>query len=427
MAKTSVKIWEKGYSLDSLIEEFTVDGDHLIDRELLPYDCLASAAHAAMLHRAGVLTADECRTLTAELAAIKAEADAGKHEIPRAQEDCHTYLEGLLIGRLGELGKKIHTARSRNDQVLTALRLFYRDRLTAVEHSLEQVDAALGSFAGKWGDTPLPGFTHMRKAMPSSVGLWTGAFRAAFSDERALLRAVANMADQCPAGTGAGYGVPLALDREGIARDLGFSRVQENPVYVQLSRGAIEASLLHVMTQILFFLNRLASDLILFSMPEFGYFRLPERFCTGSSIMPQKKNPDVLELMRAKYHEAVSLEFRVKTLAANLPSGYNRDLQLTKEPVMRGFRLVTGALAVAAHLLSGLEVLPERCREAMTPDLFATARVYDLVREGLPFREAYRRVAAELACGIPENAKTETPSNGPSPLDSSPDSIREEA
>lgn len=391
-----MKIWEKGYALDKLIEDFTVGNDNLIDLELLPYDCTASVAHAGMLEKAGILTKKESNLLIKELKKIRKEAEGGKHAIPRELEDCHAYIESVLTERLGDLGLKIHTARSRNDQVLTALRLLYRDRLSSIIEALNKLVAGLKNFGKTWKGAPMPGYTHMRKAMPSRIDLWAGAFAEGFNDDKKLLVAVKNLIDQCPAGTGAGFGIPINLDRAGISKKLGFLKVQENPIYVQLSRGKFEASLLHVVSQILLGLNRFASDVILFSTPEFGFFRLPDKFCTGSSIMPQKKNPDVLELLRAKYHEVLSLEFRVKTLVSSLPSGYNRDLQLSKEPVLQGLRMALSGLAVSARLVSGLEVDRKRCEEAMSAELFATQKVYDLVKEGVTFREAYRLVAAEL-------------------------------
>jgi argininosuccinate lyase len=233
----------------------------------------------------------------------------------------------------------------------------------------------------------------MRKAMPSSVALWAGAFVDSMEDNLKILDCAADLVDQCPLGTGAGYGVPLKIDREATARSLGFSRVQKNPIYAQTSRGKFEATILHALSQILFDLNKMACDLILFSMLEFGYVELPDRICTGSSIMPQKKNPDVLELVRATYHLVLSREIQVKTGIANLMSGYNRDVQLTKEPVLKGLATTIQSLRIMAIVFDSLVVNEANCRKALTEEVYATHRVYELVEQGVPFREAYRRVA----------------------------------
>jgi argininosuccinate lyase len=233
--------------------------------------------------------------------------------------------------------------------------------------------------------------------MPSSVAMWAGALADSMKENRLLMEAALQLMDQSPLGSGAGYGIPLDIDREFTAREAGFSRVQQNPVYVQLSRGKFESTLLHGLTQVMYDLNRFSCDMIFFSMPEMGLFRLPGRFCTGSSIMPQKKNPDVLELLRAKYHVLLSYEVQVKGMAANLITGYNRDLQLCKEPVMKGLDIAIESLEIMKLIFDGLEVDEEKCRQAMTEELFATDRAYQLVRQGVPFREAYRRIGAQYS------------------------------
>jgi len=389
------KLWDKGYELNSVVESFTVGNDVVLDQALIPYDCRASIAHARMLGKIGLLTAEEVEKLTGALETIIQLHRQEKFTIRPEQEDCHTAIESFLTEKLGKLGMKIHTGRSRNDQVLTALRLFYKDQLTVCDKQVEALIKSISAFTEKEGATVFPGYTHMRKAMPSSIALWGRAFIDSMEDNRKLLRLALELIDQSPLGTGAGYGVPLELDREYTAKELGFARVQENPVYVQNSRGKLEITILHALSQVMLDLNRIASDLILFSMPEFGFFELPDEFCTGSSIMPQKKNPDVLELLRARYHVIIALESQVKTQVSNLISGYNRDIQLTKEPVMKGFDITRAGLEVAELLFRHLVVNRERCEEALTDDLLATERVYALVRQGVPFREAYQRIAKE--------------------------------
>jgi argininosuccinate lyase len=390
------KLWDKGYRLDRAVEEFTVGDDYLLDRQLVRYDCLASIAHATMLGRVGVLEDQEVQSLVDELSSIIALDERGEFEVLREHEDCHTAIENHLTRQLGDLGQKIHTGRSRNDQVVAALRLYYKDRLGRCKGLVADLVQSIEGFVARHGGVKFPGYTHTRKAMPSTMGLWAGSFAESMDDNLRLLDLAVELIDQNPLGTGAGYGVPLEVDREQTAQLLDFARVQTNPLYVQNSRGKFEATILHAMSQVMLDLNRLAADLIVFSMPELGYFELPEELCTGSSIMPQKRNPDVLELMRARYHLVVAYEFQVENTVGNLLSGYNRDVQLTKGPTMKGLEVTLESLAVAALVFERLGVNEERCAAGLTDEVYATERVYELVKQGVPFREAYRRVAREL-------------------------------
>ncbi len=393
------KLWDKGVTLNQQVETFTVGNDFLLDQDLVYYDCLASKAHASVLEKALILTADEAQKIKNELDAI-IEIDArGEFKINRDQEDCHTAIEAHLIANLGELGKKIHTARSRNDQVLTALRLYYRDNLKVTESLRIQLIESIAQFVERFGEVAYPGYTHMQKAMPSSFALWGWSFIESMEDTGMLLSTVSKILDQSPLGSGAGYGVPLDIDRELAARELGFPRVQENPIYVQNSRGKFEALLVHLLSQITGDLNKIASDLILFNMTEFGFVELPDEFCTGSSIMPQKKNPDVLELMRGKHHVVTSCQLEVSSLVNNLISGYNRDLQLTKESVMKALNITRECLEIAVLLFDNLVVNEEKCQQAMTVELYATEKTYELVKRGVPFRDAYIQVANSLKEG----------------------------
>ncbi|HKJ67754.1 MAG TPA: argininosuccinate lyase [bacterium] len=390
-----MKLWNPKGNVNSKIEEYTVGNDYLLDLALVTYDCQASIAHAEMLGEIGILDESEVRQLVGELDHIITLAEEGQFDISPQQEDCHTAIENHLTQQLGDLGKKIHTARSRNDQVVTALRLYYRDQLERMTALVHEFPAALEGVQKQFGDVEIPGYTHTRKAMPSSVALWTGAFRESMQENLRAIEHVQHMLDQSPLGTGAGYGIPLEIDRQCTAEKLGFSRIQENSIYVQNSRGKFEGSILNACDQVMYDLNRMSSDLIFFSLPDFGIFELPEEICTGSSIMPQKHNPDVLELVRAKYHEVLGLEFQVKSLSANLISGYHRDLQLTKEPVMRGLTTTLDSLEVMILAVKKLRVNEERAHQAMTEDLYATQRVYELVKEGIPFREAYKEISKE--------------------------------
>lgn len=388
-----MKLWQKEYDLNSRIENFTVGEDNLLDQKLVKYDCLASIAHAQMLGELHILTEEEVARLVQELNRIIDLHKAGQFKISKSDEDCHTAIENHLIRELGEPGKKIHTGRSRNDQVLTALRLYYKNEMSVVKELAREFIASVAGFIDRFGSIEMPGYTHSRKAMPSSVGLWAGSFTGSMKDNLILLNTVFHLIDQSPLGTGAGYGVPMKLNRQFTAQKLGFAKVQENAVYVQNSRGKFEASIVHTLAQIMFDMNKIATDLIFFSAEERAFFTLPAEICTGSSIMPHKKNPDVLELLRAQYHVVLAAEMQLKSGSANLISGYNRDMQLSKEPVMKSFTITQESLSILAFVFGKIIVNEENCKRGMTKELFATDEVYRLVASGVSFREAYRQVA----------------------------------
>lgn len=391
-----MKIWQKGYQLNELIEKYTVGNDYLLDLNLVSYDCIASKAHAKMLHQLKVLKEEELNQLTEGLDEIIQLHKEGRFEIKLEDEDCHTAIENYLIKKLGETGKKIHTFRSRNDQVLTALRLYYKDHLNQIEKKSKLLIKELENLIKNFGSVAIPGFTHTRKAMPFSIRMWCSWLIESISDNMIQVRSVMELIDQSPLGSAAGYGVPIKIDRDMTAKELGFRKVQQSPIYVQNSRGKFEAAILQCLSLILFDLNKAATDLIFFTLPEFNFFNLPDHFLTGSSIMPQKKNPDVLELVRANYHSLVSLESQLKSMVANLISGYHRDFQLTKGPVMQGIEITHLTIDVMVEVFKELQVNEEKCKEAMTPELFATEKAYRLVQSGIPFRDAYRTVAEEL-------------------------------
>ncbi len=390
-----MKLWQKGITLDKAIEAFTVGNDPQLDMKLVKYDCIASQAHANMLCKIGILTKDECAQLVDALKTIIDLQASGHFSIAQSDEDCHTAIENYLVDKLGDVGKKIHTARSRNDQVLAALRLYYKAEIKNTFELLDAFCQTFTSFQEKHGAVALPGFTHTRKAMPSSIAMWSAGFIASMQDNKKLLECVLELVDQSPLGSGAGYGVPLNVDKEMVAKELGFTKVQET-TYVQNSRGKFESSIVHAFTQIMFDLNKLATDLIMFSMPSFGFFQLPPELCTGSSIMPQKKNPDVLELVRGKYHTVCACEFEVKGITGNIISGYHRDMQLIKEPTMKGIETTQACLGIMKVVVEKLGVDAQACKAAMTPELFATEKAYELVKKGMPFRDAYKEVGKEF-------------------------------
>ncbi|MBF0313397.1 MAG: argininosuccinate lyase [Oligoflexia bacterium] len=398
-----MKLWQKKGSkasevVDTLIHHYTIQNDPLLDLRLLPYDALASMAHAKMLVKIGLLKPGEGKALVSELQSIYELSLEGKFPIAASDEDCHTAIENHLTKKLGEVGKKIHSARSRNDQVLTAIRLFEKAMLEKMEQESRHLQKALTALIKKHGKTTLPGYTHMRQAMPMSVSMWLSQYADALKDHLKLLAAVRTLCDQSPLGTAAGFGVPaiLKIDRKMTAKALGFKRVQKNPLYAQLSRGLFEGSISHFCASLMLILNRLASDLILFSMKEFSFISLPAKFCTGSSIMPQKLNPDVLELVRANYHVVLAEEFKIMGITSNLISGYNRDLQLTKAPLFNAIEVTLSSLAVTAHVIKGITINTQKCIEAVrsSEELYATHEAYRLVvEEGVPFRDAYRMIA----------------------------------
>jgi len=390
----TMKLWNEG-KLNKEIEDFTVGKDYILDQNLLKYDCLGSIAHARMLGKIGILKKKEVQKLVKELNNIIEIDREGKFKIKKEEEDCHTAIENYLTKKLGEMGKKIHTGRSRNDQSLTALRLYFKDELKEIEKLTQKLIEEIKRFIKKYGKTEIPGYTHYRKAMPSTIEIWAEALSESMADNLKLLNFTLELIDQSPLGSVVGYGVPLKLKREYTAKLLGFKKVQKNPLYAQNSRGKFESTIIHTLSQIMFDLNKISSDLILFTMPEFGYFELPSEFCTGSSIMPQKKNLDMLEILKGNYHLICGFEFQVKSLISNLISGYSRDFQLTKEPIMKSFEITKDSLSVAKLLFENLKVNTEKCKKGLTEEIYATEEIYKLVKKGIPFREAYRKISEE--------------------------------
>ena len=390
------QLWDKGGDLDLLVHRFTVGDDPRLDLRLIHFDCLGSAAHVRVLQRAELLSHDEADRLVAELSRIDALAGEGQFAIPDELEDGHTAIEAHLTAALGELGEKIHAGRSRNDQVATAVRLFMRHHALLWTEAIAEVIAALAERTGRDGDVPMPGYTHMQPAMPSSVGLWLHAFAEALLEQlRAAVHLLAQL-DCCPLGTGAGYGVPLPLDRDYAAELLGFSRVQRNPLDVQNGRGRMETYFVRVAADVAATFEKFSTDLILFSTAEFGFFSLPEALTTGSSIMPQKRNPDVLELTRAHAGRLRARQHELEWLVGKLPSGYHRDLQLTKGPMIEAADQIAAMLPIMQRVIRAIVIHRDRLAAAMRPELFATHAALQLVQTGVPFRRAYRQVADSL-------------------------------
>jgi argininosuccinate lyase len=392
-----LKLWDKGKKLDGLVEQFTVGDDPELDAELLRFDCAASIAHARTLERAGILKDDEVQHLTRVLLEVQKKGLA----ITREQEDVHTAIEEHLVERLGDLGKKIHTGRSRNDQVMVDIQLWARARMEDISRKLVTFCERLNEFS-RDNPAPMAGYTHMQRAMPSSLQLLVGSYLESLLDDLDILMAVYVINNRNPLGSAAGYGTNLGLERDYTAALLGFEK-SRNCIYVQ-ARAKHMATLLFPLCSIMKTLERSASDILLLTMGEFRMVSLPDEFCTGSSIMPQKKNYDLLELVRAKSSVLHSLAHRIDMLGMKLPSGYHRDSQLTKAPLIEAFQIASQSLSIMDQVFAHLQVDQERMKESLTPELFATDRAYELVKKGVPFRTAYRDVAENLdSLEVPED------------------------
>ncbi len=390
------RLWDKGAPLDERVLRYTAGEDYRLDERLVAYDIRASIAHAEMLHAQQLLSAADLAAIRAGLTQLGAEHERDQWRIELADEDGQTALERRLSERIGAAGARIHLGRSRNDQVLAAIRLYLRDAIATLSAGAAQAAQALEELAGRAGSTALPGYTHLQQAMPSSVALWAGGFAAELRDDAAGLTQVLRRTDLNPLGSAAGYGTPgLPLDREATRAALGFAGVQHPVTAVQLSRGKAESQLLFEITLLMQDLSRFAADVVLFASAEFGFLTLDEAFTTGSSIMPQKRNPDVFELMRGRSATAQACLLEALAVCAKLPSGYHRDLQLLKFPLFRGIDLALETLALVPAAAGALTFHPERIR--LDDSIHAAEEANRLVvAEGIPFREAYRRVAARL-------------------------------
>jgi argininosuccinate lyase len=396
----SERLWSKGLPLDEMLHRFTVGEDPLTDLSLLPYDAEASAAHARMLGEAGLLPETEARSLVAQLQILKTAALKGQLRIEPEQEDGHTALEAALTETLGETGKRVHLGRSRNDQVIVALRLLMRDQLLELGSSAANLARVFLDLANQHEASPLPGYTHLRRAMPSTWGQWGAAFAEGLVEDLEALPGLWQRLDRCPLGAAAGFGVPLNLDRARTAELLAFSKVQNSPIDVMNSRGRHELAILAWIVSMAGTLEKALWDLCLYSTEEFGFVTLPDAFTTGSSIMPQKRNPDVLELARARCRELRGLSGLLGQLAGGLPSSYHRDLQFLKKPFLETLVKGKELLDVCTHLLPGLQIREQACQNACTDDLYAAQEAYRLVAEqGQAFRDAYKAVAIQIQNG----------------------------
>lgn len=394
-----MKLWDKGFEPDKMIEEFTVGNDRQLDLRLARYDVEGSMAHIRMLESIGLLQADELEKLLAALADIREAIDRGEFTIEEGVEDVHSQVEFMLTARLGDLGKKIHSGRSRNDQVLVDLKLFMRDELKKIAEASGHLFDRLQHLSEQYKDVLMPGYTHLQVAMPSSFGLWFGAYAEALADDMQMLLAAYNIANQNPLGSAAGYGSSFPLNRTMTTELLHFADMHYNVVAAQMSRGKTERAAAMAIGAIASTLGHLAMDVCMWMCQNFGFVKFPDEFTTGSSIMPHKKNPDVFEIMRGKCNRLQSVQNEIALLTANLPLGYNRDLQLLKDIIFPATTEMVQCLDMASFMLEHIQVNTDILSNPRYDYLFTVEDVNRLALGGMPFRDAYKTVGMQVQRG----------------------------
>jgi len=397
------KLWSKGYEVEPLVERYGAARNAALDAELVRHDLWGSLAQARMLLRIGLLSEEEWTAIDAALKQLLQEARAGTLRPQTAEEDIHTTVEHRLIALVGEAGKKIHTGRSRNDQVLLDLRLYAKEALLDIAEALLETASRLLELAQRYEWIPMPGYTHMQRAMLSSVGLWAASFAEALLDDCVPLASAYALNNQSPLGSAAGYGAPLPLDRAYVAKLLGFEHVHHNVLTAANARGKSEAAVVQALALVMLDLSKWAQDVLLYTTREYGFFQAPQELCDGSSMMPQKRNLSALELVRARAQTVIALQGQMLSTLAGLPSGYNMDYQETKAPLIEAVQLCLESLAIVGLFASRITPDEERLRQACSAELFATDRALELARQGVPFRDAYLQIAAEPGAVSVEN------------------------
>ncbi|QEO58125.1 argininosuccinate lyase [Francisella marina] len=394
----SKKLWQtETDKLLPIVEKYTVGQDYILDQKLLKYDLQASLAHAKMLYKMKVITKDELNLLKKGLQEIQELLSNNEFRITQDQEDGHTAIEQYLCTHYGEVGKKIHTGRSRNDQSLVMLRLFMIDKIQFLEKTIQENIYTLRSKASKFKNIPMPGYTHMQKAMPTTVATWLGSFADALADTLLLISATSKVINQNPLGSASGFGISnFKHDKEYTTELLSFNRTQDNPIYCAFSRGYFEKLILQTLSNPMSIYSRFANDMMLFTMAEFDYFSLSNSYTTGSSIMPQKRNYDLFEIMRGNAKLYQGYLQQITSIIDSVPSGYNRDYQLTKLPFFEAITLIEDTALLFNSTIKDLNVHIDKLEQAMTPDLYATEEVYKLVEQGLSFRDAYVAIKLKL-------------------------------
>lgn len=393
------KLWDKGFSTAQEIERFTVGRDREMDLYLAESDVMGSMAHITMLESIGLLTSDELKTLLHELRAIRKEILEGKFTIEEGVEDVHSQIELMLTRRLGDMGKKIHSGRSRNDQVLVDLKLFTRRQLQLVAEDVRTLFRELQAQSERYKQVLMPGYTHLQVAMPSSFGLWFGAYAESLVDDMMFLQAAFRMANRNPLGSAAGYGSSFPLNRTMTTQLLGFESMDYNVVYAQMGRGKMERNVAFALASVAGTLSKLAFDACLFNSQNFAFVKLPDECTTGSSIMPHKKNPDVFELTRAKCNKIQALPQQIMLIMNNLPSGYFRDLQIIKEVFLPCFQELRDCLSMVTYIIQRIKVNEHILDDPRYDLMFSVEEVNRLATEGMPFRDAYKKVGMDIQAG----------------------------
>ena len=394
-----MKLWDKGFSIDKQIENFTVGNDREIDMHIAKYDVQASLAHAIMLESISIISADELKDLKRGLQELANDIEKGTFIIEPSFEDVHSKIEWELTNKLGEVGKKIHTARSRNDQVLVALHLYYKENLANINDKVKTLFDTLINLADTHKDSLLPGYTHLQVAMPSSFGLWFSAYAELLMDDVYLLNAVSKVVDQNPLGSAAGYGSSFPIDRELTTKELDFASMKYNVVAAQLSRGKSERSIASALGGLCNTMSRFAMDVCLYMSQNFNFISFPDELTTGSSIMPHKKNPDVFELIRGKCNKIQALHTEMVLITNNLPTGYHRDYQLLKENIINAFEDVKEILDILNYSIQQVIVKDIDLNDEKYQYLFTVDSINNLVIEGMPFREAYKKIGEQVEAG----------------------------
>ena len=394
-----MKLWDKGYTVDEKIDEFTVGNDRVLDLSLAPYDIMGTMAHITMLESVGLLSKEDLDALLPELKAIYAKAEAGEFEIEEGIEDVHSQVELMLTRKLGDIGKKVHTGRSRNDQVLVDLKLFARAEIEKTVRKVESLFHTLQEASEKYKDVLIPGYTHLQVAMPSSFGLWFGAYAESLVDDLSMMKAAWEVVNQNPLGSAAGYGSSAPLNRTMTTELLGFDDLDYNSVYAQMTRGKMERAVAFAYSSVAETVGRLAMDGCMFSSQNFGFIHLPDALTTGSSIMPHKKNPDVFELVRAHCNKIQGVPVSVRMICGNLPSGYFRDMQILKEVFFPIFKEMNDCLDIVEYAVKGMDVMTDMMSDPKYKLAFSVEEVNHLVENGVPFRDAYRQVADSIRKG----------------------------
>jgi len=393
------KLWEKNFEVNKEIERFTVGRDREMDLYLAKYDVLGSMAHITMLESIGLLEKDELKALLAELRHIYDICEQGQFVIEDGVEDVHSQVELMLTRSLGDMGKKIHSGRSRNDQVLVDLKLFIRSKLHEVAENVKVLFDELIAKSDKFKEVLMPGYTHLQIAMPSSFGLWFGAYAESIADDMLFLRAAYQMTNRNPLGSAAGYGSSFPLNRSMTTELLGFDSMDYNVVYAQMGRGKTERNVAFALSSIAGTISKMAFDACMFNSQNFGFIKLPKECTTGSSIMPHKKNPDVFELIRAKCNKIQGLPTQITLIMNNLPVGYFRDLQIIKEVFLPAFDELTDCISMASYIINKIEVNEHILDNPMYDAIFSVEEVNRLAADGMPFRDAYKKVGLEIEAG----------------------------